>query len=351
MSKRTILWLLIAVLIGALSWYKIRVLDAGKHPGTSTASTGAIAARVRVEVVQVQDITNPISATGTLMPFEQTDLRVEATGRITYIGFKEGAFVKKGSLLLKLNDADLQAQLNKNRIEYKHAVAQKERQKQLFDAQAIGLESYENARNLVHTLDADAQLIKTQIAKTKLYAPFSGVIGTRLVAPGAFVQTGAVVAPLMQINPMKLEFTLPEQYGSRIKIGEEFEFTIDGQSKPFKGKVALIDPVIDADTRNLKVRALTKNIGNQLRSGAFAKVVLPLDLTDQILIPANAVVPSANARQVWLFKNGKSVAVNITLGLRTDDRVQVLSGLAPGDSLIVAGLLSVRANQAVEIIQ
>lgn len=351
-AQKIITWSLAAVVVAGLAWYKTSVLDKGKiaePTAAAAASKPKTGGPMPVEylVAERRDIANPLFATGTLLPNEQLDLKVEMTGRIEQILFSEGQFVKKGQLLLKINDSELQAQLKKNQAELQLARDNERRQKQLLDAQAIGESDYDLARNRIQTLTADAEFLQTQLAKVQLFAPFDGVMGIRQIAPGGYVQAGTTIAPLRQLNPLKLEFSLPEKYVSEVRVGQSVEFSTEDSGQKFSAKVNLLDPQIDAATRTLRVRAICSNPSGKLMSGAFAKVVFPLKSSGQIMVPTQAVVPTATGKQVFVIKNGKATPVEVVGGLRTESEIQLESGVQPGDSIITSGLLVMRPGMAV----
>ncbi len=348
-TSTIIKWLLAIAAISGLAWFKIKVLDKNKINTTATAAskpkTGAVA--VEFIVAERRDISNPLFATGTLLPNETVDLKAEMAGRISQILFSEGQFVRRGTLLLKINDVELQANLKKNQAELQLAHDTEKRQKQLLEAQAIGEADYNVAKSQIQTLNADADFLQAQLAKTQLFAPFDGTIGIRAVAPGGYVQAGTIIAPLRQLNPLKLEFSLPEKYSSVVKNGMTVNFTTEAEAQKFSAKIVLIDPQIDADTRTLRVRATCQNPNGKLMSGAFAKITFPIESKSQIMAPTQAFVPTATGKQVFLMKNGKATPVDVVTGLRTETEMQIESGVQPGDTIITSGLLVLRPGTAV----
>jgi len=192
--------------------------------------------------------------------------------------------------------------------------------------------------------------VKTQISKTEIYAPFSGQIGLRQVSPGGFVSSETLVTRLQQLDPVKVDFAIPEKYREKIRTGTLIKFRVEGIDSAFTGRVYAIDPKIDPGTRNLSLRALCSNPNGLLVPGAFAKVEIVLDdLKDAMVIPSEAIIPQLNGEKVFICKEGKAKSRIIQTGLRTEREVQVIDGLNKGDTVIITGLLQLREDMPVKI--
>jgi membrane fusion protein (multidrug efflux system) len=305
---------------------------------------------VEALVIKTDSLQNIIYSTGSLLPNEKVELRNEVPGRITGIYFNEGSEVQKGAVLLKINDRDLQAQLNKNMVQEQMAKDDEFRKKKLLEIKAISQEEYDVAANQLKSVIAERQLLEAQIAKTEVCAPFSGKIGLRSVSPGSFIPSNTIIATLQQVDPIKIEFSVPEKYNPLVRAGMELHFSIDYSNKDFTGKVYAIESGIDATTRTIKVRALCSNPGRLLVPGTFARISLVLeDLADAIKIPSEALVGDINGSKVFLIRGGKAVSVPVETGIRTERDIQITSGLQPGDSLILTGLLQVNDGMPVMV--
>jgi membrane fusion protein (multidrug efflux system) len=305
---------------------------------------------VSAHIVTYEKLSNNVYTTGSILANEEVEIRSEVSGKIVKILFNEGGYVKKGDLLVKINDADLQAQLRKAESKVKLVEDREARQKQLAQNQMISQEDYESTLNDLEASKAEYDLIKAQIDKTEIRAPFSGVIGLREVSEGSFVTTTTAIARLQNLLNLKVDFAIPQKYASLVKIGDEIVFRLSGSDYQYKAKIYAIEPKIDPSTRTLKLRAICQSNYKNLFPGAFANVEVNLKETEQaILIPTVAVVPELKGQSVYLFKSGMVSTQMVELGLREEKRVQIISGLAEGDTVITSGILQIRPGAKVKI--
>ena len=290
-------------------------------------------------VVRPQTLTDGITSVGSLLPDEEVDLSFETSGKIVSINFQEGSTVRKGELLAKVNDKPLLAQLSRYEAQLK-----------LAEKDAVSLEAYEQARTELAMLNADIDIVRSNIALTELHAPFDGVIGLRNVSEGAYASPSVVVAKLTKIKPLKIDLSVPERYASQIKPGTRLTFTVEGYNETFHAEVYATESKIDPNTHYFSVRAHYPNTRGRLLPGRFVSVKIRMhDIPDAIAIPTQAVVPEMGVDKVFLYKGGKAHAVAIKTGLRTESRIQVVEGLAPGDTLIVSGTLQLREGLPVKL--
>jgi membrane fusion protein (multidrug efflux system) len=190
---------------------------------------------------------------------------------------------------------------------------------------------------------ADKQLLESQISKTEIYAPFTGKVGLRAVSVGNYVASNTLIATIQQLDPVKIEFDVPEKYSSYIKPGLEINFGIDASDSVFMAKVYAVESAITTETRTLKVRALCSNKDNLLNPGTFARVNMILErFPEAIKIPSEAILTVLDGNSVFICKNGKAITVPVKTGIRTDNEIQITQGLSAGDSLITTGLLQLR---------
>jgi membrane fusion protein (multidrug efflux system) len=284
-----------------------------------------------------------VRSTGTLRPAEETDLTFETSGKIVAIYFTEGTRVKKGALLAKINDKPLQAQLEKLEVELKLAEAKEYRQKSLLGKDAISQESYDQIVTDLQGLKADINLVKARISETELRAPFDGTIGLRYVSEGAFSTASTKIARLVQISPIKIEFSISEKYSSDINIGYPITFAVN--EKLYNASVYAIDPKIDIDTRVISIRALYQNKKEELKPGTYALITLEMAKVDSAMaIPTEALIPEMEGEKVYIYKKGKAQQIPVTTGLRTESKIQITEGLKFGDTLLVTGILQLRQN-------
>lgn len=306
---------------------------------------GATGPELSVEgmVVQTEKVDDKIFSTGTLLPNEEVELRPEISGRVVNIYFDEGSQVKAGQLLVRMDASELEAQLKKLKVQEKLAQSEESRQNQLLKIEAVSQEEYDIALNQLHTLEAEIDLIETQIRKTKIYAPFSGIIGLRYISEGGYVSPSSLIASMQQIDPIKVEFSVPERYIGEIKEGTTVKYGISGSDEIFSAKVYAVDSKIDVNTRTVKVRARSSNNNNLLKPGAFARVEITLKTYDDaILIPAEAIVTELEGQRVFISEDGKAKSQQVKTGIRTERVVQILEGLEPKDTVVLTGLMSIQ---------
>lgn len=322
--------------------------DAQPQRGGPGGSGGRPPVRSDAFVVKTQLLLDNIEIPGTLVANETTEIHPEVAGRITGIYFKEGAHVNRGALLVKLNDADLQAQKRKLLVQLQVAKANESRSEQLLKIQGISRQDYEAVALQVTNVNADLAVINTQIEKTNIRAPFSGKVGLRMVSLGAYVSPTSVIGTISQTSQMKLDFTVPERYINQVSFGKFVNFKVDGIDKTYAARVMATESNITQDTRTLQVRASVQGSAAGLVPGNFAKVTLSFEPDpDAIVIPTQAIIPQARGKKVYLYNNGVAKFVDVTTGVRDSANVQITSGLKAGDTILVTGLLALKPDARV----
>lgn len=305
---------------------------------------------VTAEVIKKSSISDGIIITGLLLPDEEVSLSFETSGKITSINFVEGTHVKKGQLLAKVNDAQLQAQLRKLEVQLKLAEDRVYRQNALLEREAVSKEAYEQVQTDLAMLKAEIDMVKANIALTELRAPFDGIIGLRQVSEGTYATPSTIVASLTKISPLKIEFAVPERYAGIVKNGANLSFKVEGHLKPFSAKVYATESYVDPTTHTFAIRALYANNNGQLMPGRFANVDLKTqEFDDAITIPSQAIIPEMGIDKVYLYKSGKAQPVTITKGIRNESRAQILEGLNIGDTIITSGTLQLRTGLSVTL--
>lgn len=316
----------------------------------NTTAQGPPPTSIETIVIQPQALDRKINITGSIIANEEIELRSEASGKVTGIYFAEGSKVSKGQLLVKINDSDLQAQLKKLVLQDTMLARDEFRKKSLLGINAISREEYDNALTQLQSIRAEKSYVLAQIEKTEVRAPFDGTVGLRNISEGGFVNASFLIAAMQQVNPIKIEFSVPERYREFLKNGTEIQFTVTGTNEIFKGIVYAVESKIDPITRTVKVRAKSSNEKNLLVPGAFAKVELILEkVNNAIVIPGQAVVPEMNGQKVFLIKNGKAISTLVELGIRNESSTEILSGINTGDTLAITGLLQLRDGVNVSI--
>jgi membrane fusion protein, multidrug efflux system len=301
-------------------------------------------------IASSKTINAQIEVPGTILANESTEIHPEVSGRVVQLNIKEGAFVAQGTLLAKLYDEDLQAQMKKLDVQLKIADQTEKRQAQLLKIQGISQQDYDLSLLQVHNLNADMDIVKTAIRKTEIRAPFSGKLGLKNISPGAYITPTTIATTISQVSQLKLQFSIPEKYGAQLKNGQNIDFTIDGVQKKFTANIIATEVGITENTRSLAVRALIKNKDESLLPGAFAKVKLALEKSeDAIMIPNSSVLPQGRIKFVFLYKGGKAKQTEITTGIRDSTNIQALSGIDKGDTVITTGLLYLRPDVDVKL--
>lgn len=304
---------------------------------------------VDVIVVTSQTIPNTLEANGTVVAGEFVEVKPEISGRLTYLNVAEGSKIAKGSVIAKINDADLLAQLNKIKVQLELAEITVSRYKKLLDIQGINQADYDIALNQVNSLHADIGIIKANIAKTIVRAPFTGVVGLRQVSNGAYISPATTLATLQQLGKIRIDFTLPENNANILKRGNVVVVqTGEKEGGKRRATIIAIEPQISTTTRNVLVRARLQE-GVAVNPGSFVKVYIDAGEENGMMIPANAIIPDARAKQVVIVKKGKAKFVDIETGVRQVGSVQVTSGLKEGDSVVVSGVLFARPNAPVKV--
>lgn len=346
--KGIIIAVVITILLVIIFYPKFSSSGSDISANFPTRGPGA-ALPVKVFVAKPETLSNVVISTGSILANEEVELRSEVAGKIVQINFREGAAVSKGDLLVKINDAELQAQLRRAESKVKVAEDKEFRQRSLLDRNLISQEEYDNTFNELNSSKADYDLIKAQIDKTEIRAPFSGIVGLRSVSEGSFVSTTTVIARLQNLSNLKVDFSIPERYSNMVRVGDKLDFRISGNKDYYAATVYAIEPRIDPSTRTLQIRAMCSAY-RDLIPGAFANVQLRLKETlDAILVPSVAIVPELKGQRVYLYKDGTVVPQNVEIGIREETRVQILSGLNVGDTVITSGILQIRPGLKVSV--
>lgn len=305
---------------------------------------------VNATILRPQTLQNMFRSKGILLPDEEVNLTFETSGKITDIYFEEGSHVQKGTLLAKVNDEPLRAELKKLEAKLPLAEARVYRQRTLLEKDAVSQETYQTVITELETLKADIELTKARIAQTELRAPFSGIIGLRFVSEGAYASPSVVVAKLTKISPLKVEFSVNESQANEIKPGTRLVFKVDNDLNSYNASVYAVEPQLDEKTFSLKARALYPNTDGKIKPGQSATIEIELSKIEQaIVIPAISAIAEMGRDIAYIYDNGKAKRVTITKGLRTASSVQIVDGLRAGDTLLVTGVMQLRDGMPVKI--
>lgn len=308
---------------------------AGAKPNATTVAADVV-------VCKASQLNAELELNGTVLANDYVELRPEVSGRIVSINIREGALVPKDQLLVKLYDDDLQAQLRKNQSLLAIAQSNEGRLKKLLEQKGVSQQEYDQALAQVNALQAEMDFVRAQIRKTEIRSPFAGKIGLRQASIGAFVSPQNVISTLQATNGMKVDFNVPENYGGLIRTGVKVAAVIEGKSGKVPAQIIAVEPQINQQTRNLKVRAALS--AKDVQVGAFAKILLPQVSRNSIQLPTNAIIPDTRNKKVFVFRNGKVQSIIVETGIRQNDIVEIVSGLSVGDTVAVSALLYLRPD-------
>jgi membrane fusion protein (multidrug efflux system) len=302
-------------------------------------------------VIRPQPLDNIVRSSGTVLASESVELAAEAAGRIETIYFKEGTLVKKNDLLVKINDDDVRAQLKKTELQIQLASDQEKRQKLLLETNNTSRELYDIALNQLNTLKADRENLLVSIRRREIRAPFDGVVGLRYVSEGGYVSQTSRIASMQKIDPVKVDFSIPEKYAGKVAVGDLVFFSNEEVKLRFTGKLYAIEPRIETTTRTLQLRALCNNKSRTIFPGAYVQIELRLkQILDALMVPTQAIIPVLRGQTVLVRKNGVVVSVPVSVGTRTASAVQITSGLSAGDTVITTGLMQLRPGNPVNVV-
>lgn len=307
------------------------------------------AVSVDVTVIATQSVPKLVEVNGSVISSDFVELRPEINGRVTFLQIPEGKVVSAGTVLVKLNDADLQAQLEKIKAQLELAQTNEQRNKQLLSIKGINQSDYDISLQQVKSYKADLAYTQSLIDKTVIKAPFTGQLGLRQVSLGAFINTATTVVTLQKTDDLKIDFTVPELYKNMVKVGAKVQVeSIGSDTSKFDANIVAIEPQIISTSRNLKVRA---DVKGKLLPGSFTKIFL--SDADQkatsILVPSNVIIPDSKTKQVVVVKNGQAKFVAVETGYRTQTAVEITKGLQVGDSVVVAGMLFVKDGSKLKV--
>jgi membrane fusion protein (multidrug efflux system) len=307
-------------------------------------------AKVDAFIAETKTVSEAIELPGSIVSGESTEVHPEVAGRITALYVREGTYVNKGAVLAKLYDADLQAQRRKLQVQLKMAQQTEARYNQLQKIGGISKQDYDVTALQVSNIRADLAIISTEIARTVVRAPFSGKLGLKEISTGAYVTPASVITFIQKTSGLRIDFNVPEKYSSVIKKGQYVNFTVEGNERAYTAMIMATETGITETTRSLTVRAQVKGSEAGLVPGGFAKVRLAFAPDhNAVMIPTQAIIPQARGKKVYVYKDGKANFVEVTTGTRDSSRVQILSGINTGDTVIITGLLGLKPDAKVTI--
>lgn len=338
--------------LGGGVFFLAKTAGSSSNPEATEKVTAKTASSIPVTgiVAAYSGSNDGITAMGTLLANEEVDLVAEIAGKVVRICFQEGAPVDKGDLLLKVDDADLQAQLSRAEFQRKLLTERLERQRVLLKRESISREEFDQLQTDYNVLEADIELLKVKIARTEVRAPFNGTMGFRYVSEGSYLQPSTKIARIVDNGTLKFEFSIPERFVSKTLKGKDVPFHVSGKESEFKAQIYAVDPQIDVNTRAILIRARVDNRKGELYPGMFANGKLYGNSGEQFIpVPTEAVVPEMDGKRVWILRGGRAASTRVETVNRDQKNVSVISGVLPGDTVLTSGLMQLREGAPVKV--
>lgn len=354
MSKHVmrIVLVLAVVSAGIVAWFVLRSpVPVNKLMNTPTMAVPKVNAIVLVP----RPFTESLTLTGSILASEQVDIRSEVNGRVTAINFSEGSFVKKGQVLVSLDDAELNARLARMKAQLIIDKNRFGRQEQLKKIDGVSAEDFEAAQAQVSIREAEIAELETQIGRTRIRAPFSGMVGLRGISVGAVISPQTPITTLAEVSSLKLEFSAPERFVRGFGVGTVITFHVRDRlgSDSFQATVYALDPALETDSRSLRVRANVLKDSKRaafLRPGMFAEVTMQLTSVDNaLLVPSEAIQPGMSGTSVFVLNGQRAALTEVEVGGRDESYVRLLKGGKAGDTVATSGLLMLKDGMAVQV--
>ncbi|HET8713713.1 MAG TPA: efflux RND transporter periplasmic adaptor subunit [Gemmatimonadales bacterium] len=315
------------------------VLGCDKAKSASPGGEGPPPMPVEVVAAMTDTVVDAIQATGQIEAIQSVELRPEVQGRITDILVREGQEVSAGTGLFKVDDAELKAQVAQAQAERELARQALQRTEQLMAQNASSAADLEQAQARARGAEANYDLLKTRLDRTVVRAPFSGVVGRRLVSIGTYVTPQTPLITLQSVNPQHAVFQVPERYAERLRKGQLVSFQVAAlPGRNFSGEVVFVSPVVELPSRTITIKARVPNTQGQLAAGMFIEARLATDIRpNAVIVPEDAILPLQGQMFVWVNKDGKAERRPVQLGVRTAGWVEVVSGVQAGEQVVVGG--------------
>ncbi len=328
-----------------------RIPQASAKPGPG--APGAATTEIAIEASKVKSVrmAQGLTAVGSLRSDESVTIRPEVSGRISEIGFREGQRVAKGAMLIRFDTSVQRAELEQADANLGLSKSRLERSRDLFTKGFISTQARDEAESNFKIAQANYDLAQARLTKLEIKAPFSGIVGLRSVSIGDYVKDGQDIVNLEEVDPLKVDFRIPEIYLKQVAAGQSLQITLDAfPNQTFQGNVFAINPLVDANGRSIVIRAMVKNAEARLRPGMFARVrLLFSDERDSVAVPEQSLIPVGDDQFVFKVIDGRAQRFKVEIGQRRDGQVEILQGLSAGDVVVTAGQLKLRDGSQVKI--
>ena len=324
--------------------------DKKENAAAAAKPSGPPISKVDGYIVKIAALTDNLELPGSIIANESTTINPEISGRLVYLNIAEGKTVSKGTLLAKIYDGDLIAQLNKLKVQVQVEQQTAKRYEELLKINGISQQEYDLANLNTNNLEADIEILRSNIMRTEIKAPFNGTLGLKNISPGAYVTPQTVITTIRQNSQLKLDFTLPEKYSGKIRLGQLISFNVEGSNKNYNAAIIASESGVAENNRSLTIRCLISNNDGKLLPGQFVKIRTNFDPDpNAIMIPSQAIIPQARGKKVAVFRNGIASFEDVITGARDSANVQITSGLKVGDTIITTGLMSLKPDGKVEL--
>lgn len=307
---------------------------------------------VEAVTVQAQPLQRTLQVVGSLTAGESVMIRPEVAGRIAALPFEEGQPVKAGDVLVRLDDSEERARLASAEAQLSLSQANHKRAQTLAKRDNVSQAALEEAFARMKIDEAALAVARTALDKSVVRAPFAGSVGLRRVSPGAYVQAGQDIVNLESLNPLKVDFRVPELFSGDLRRGQAVRLSVDAMpGRSFDGEVLAVDPQVDVAGRSVLLRARVPNPDGTLRPGMFARVTLVLEVAPEaLMVPEQALVPRGQTQMVVKVVDGKATYVPVKIGHRAAGMVQVTEGLTAGETVVTAGQMKLRPDAPVTVL-
>jgi len=334
-----------ARLTGALLLLPALALAQGGPPGPRKVTVESM-------VVTPARVESTVEAVGTVLADASATVRAEVPGQIIERHFEDGDRVKKGAPLFSIEATVLEAEVNEARATVEQSQAAYKRAQELVKNRLISATDFDNARANYNVAVARLESAEARLSKTVIRAPFDGFAGLRRINVGDYTTIGQEMVNVVRLDPLRVDFSVPETLLASVQPGLGIYVTVGAfQGQVFKGEVTAVDPQIDVIGHNLEVRASLPNPELKLRPGLFAKVSVTLAVRpDALLVPEEAIWPIGNDKTLYVIEEGVVKRRVVQIGDRRPGYVEIVSGLAPGEEIVVAGQMKLFEGAAVSTI-
>ena len=325
--------------------------DVSSSRGSNPAPGPAGGITVEARKVQSVRMAQGLTAVGSLRSDESVTIRPEVAGRISEIAFREGQRVEKGVTLIRFDTSVQRAELAQADANLGLAKSRLDRSRDLFNKGFTSTQARDEAESNFKVAQANFDLAQARLTKLDIKAPFSGIVGLRTVSIGDYVKDGQDIVNLEEIDPLKVDFKIPEIYLKQVATGQSLQISLDAfPGQTFLGKIFAINPLVDTNGRSIVIRALVRNTEARLRPGMFARVrLLFSEERDSVAVPEQSIIPVGDDHYLFKVVDGRAQRFKVEIGQRREGKVEILQGVVAGDMVVTAGQLKLRDGNTVKI--